>query len=293
MASKEPQELSFVAVSAIIDVKIVNSDDNLVLPNDAYDCDIWAVKCLSDGMFLVVDHGNEKLKRLDSTYKLVDALVFENIRAVCEIQPGQAAVGMMYNTGGLVHIINIGMSMVKAHCFQLEDVCRSLTYAAGRLFVCHSNYVGCYSLQGDYLLTIKHDIQRQNIFTSLWSIDSHGGKGGNLYIADDKKGLVIMNTHGRVLRSVNNPEESLVLRGISVTSTGHVFVCDRDGNSVLHLLPNGIAFEPVLRNEDDTKCMTRPRAVCFGFKQQQLLIVCSRSSLIHILDIDPTLLEKL
>lgn len=272
-----------------IDVKVCNSDDTQLLPNDRHDCDVWAICPLSDGMFLVVDHGNEKLKRLDHGYRLVDSVDVENIRDVCEVRPGLAALAMYSKLCGMIQLISVGMSMTKTSCFSVGDVCRSLTYVDSKLFVCHPSHIATYSLNGDPLQTFKHDRTSQNIFTSLWGIDKNAAQKV-VYVCDDENGLVILDLNEVDFRAINNVESSLVLRGLCVTSTGHVVVCDKDSNSVMHLIPHGRKLKTLLKTTTDVK---RPRAVCFDSKRKKLLVACTGSAVIKVFDLEKSVLEEM
>lgn len=277
-------------VTSEINVRVLKSDDTHILPKDPHDSSIWAICHLSDGMFLIVDHGNDKLKRIDSAYQLVDAIVLENIRDVCEVRPGQAAVAMFSRLCGVIQLIEIGMSMSTTHSFTTDTVCRSLTFAADRFFVCHTNYVSAYSLKGALLSTIKHDQRNQNLFTSLWHI-SRTSDNRMLYVCDDKKGLVVIDTSGSVLKSINTSDNKLVPRGVCVTSIGHVLLCDRDDNSVLHLPPKGWKLKTIF--EKDTT-LEKPRVVCYDDKNEKLLVACTRiANKILLFDLDKTIKEEL
>ena len=272
-----------------IDLKVCNSEDTLILPNDRRECDIRAICALSDGLFLVVDHGNEKLKRLDSAYRLVDSIYVENIRDVCEIHPGLAASAMFSRLCGVVQLISYGMSLTKTKCFVVNDVCRSLTYIDGRLFVCHPTYVATYSLNGELLQTFKHDRQSQPLFTSIWGIGKNVAQR-LIYVCDDEFGIVLLELKENLHRTVNSIDNTLVPRGICVTSTGHVVLCDKDSNSVMHIIPQGLRLKTILSHEDG---IDKPRAVYYDSKRKKMLVACIGSSKMKVFSLEKTVLEEL
>ncbi|XP_053376449.1 uncharacterized protein LOC123534589 [Mercenaria mercenaria] len=102
---------------------------------DSNVCDITGICQLPDGIILIVDCNNTKLKRLDDTYKLVDSLrLTNNPDSICNAGPNEVAVSLF--EAKEVQYISVKAELTVTKSFRKGNYCRGMVYADDKFYVC-------------------------------------------------------------------------------------------------------------------------------------------------------------
>lgn len=199
--------------------------------------------CLPDGTILITDTICHCLKRLSllslSTYESLDFQGGDRTPwSVCAISPQVAAVSLPDLKQ--VQFVYVGKKLEKTKTLQLKYACYGIAFHMGELFLCDNGSTV-------YVYTTSEKLLRKlTLGRSGYGFMSYGwfswvvniavsGNGRLLYLADQERGLLAINTqNGNQVWQYN---ETPLKRATGVCQDGHgsVFVSGMDSHNVVQI----------------------------------------------------------
>lgn len=110
------------------------------------------------------------------------------------------------------------------------------------------------------------------------AIDNYCSK---LYIADAVRGVIAIDTEGRVLSMFSAPELE-DSRGICIDVNDHVIVCGYSSNAVLRLHGDMKEYDILLTEENGIQ---NPQALCYDAKLSKCVLTTSSSNELCVFDV--------
>lgn len=242
--------------------------------SDSYICSIYDICQLPNGRVIVTDFNNDKLKRLDPEYILLDSVQLPSTPGgVCVISPDEVAVSL--STAKKIQIVSVGAELTLTRSFPVGNNCRGIVYMDGKLHVCcgavYESDTGCievYNNSGQLQHYIAHSQQR--LATVPMCITASDDCLHLLVICYDSNDIHMLDMAGNVVNTFNGKDcESP--DGMCTDGRGNVFVCGYNSNTVLQLSPGQHNIEVILRETDEIKY---PWAVYYDRKTSRLVVAC-------------------
>ncbi|XP_053373255.1 uncharacterized protein LOC123532090 [Mercenaria mercenaria] len=175
------------------------------LPNDKHPCRIFDACAVDKDQLIIVDQGNQKLKRIDRTYHVTDAYRLSGRPwGVCRTSSSEVAV-TLFGTK-MIQIISLGKRIAVSKSIQVGEYCRGVCFHEGDLFVCCGGgdggsadegpgHIRVFDTSGIQTRLFQRNQFGENLFTCPLYI-TLSPDGLTLYVSDDKKGLLTLNIQG-------------------------------------------------------------------------------------------------
>ncbi|XP_053376605.1 uncharacterized protein LOC128547598 [Mercenaria mercenaria] len=238
-------------------------------------CLIFDCCVLDNGHVLITDYNNQKLKRLDSTYKLKDYCHIDTPFGVCQTEPNDVAVSSW--DGMKICLVNVGNNMTLKRSFNVGVHCRGIVHHKGELFVACGpfqgveNTVKVYDLYDRLLRTLQYNVSSITHMSMKYD-------GSNIVLAENKKGLVKLNRQGEKTSEFSDPCLKFAF-GVCGSTSGDLFVCCKDSNNVVQFDKDGERIKEILTETDGIKS---PVSVTFLNAPKRLILTFWSSNTIKV-----------
>ncbi|KAH3703922.1 uncharacterized protein LOC127860877 isoform X3 [Dreissena polymorpha] len=210
-----------------------NTEHNVRIPSDSYECSITGICVLTDGQVLVADRGNNRVKLLNQQYQVVSHCdVTEYVEDMCQITPSEVAVALDddSNTHNVQFITVSQSQLTLGRKLELHHGCSGIACHQGELFICSGTALFKYILNGKQLCRLYEDRSSVN---TVWKC-AVSPTGDRLYITSWHNKLLTLARDGTLLATYTDPALEW-LTGLHVTPAGQVLVCGRWSYTVLQV----------------------------------------------------------
>jgi hypothetical protein len=228
-------------------------------------CDIISVCCTDDGVIIVADQNNRRLKRLDkNTFTVTDYYELHGRPyQVSSIRQGQLAVTVRPRK---VQYVSLERQMKTEMHITTDFDCYGLAYANHNLYITDKNTsVYVYTLSG---LKLKQYRMERQVFLDIVSL-AVNPYTSRIYVSDYDNGLIELDQKGQVVRTFDDEQ----LHGTSCCvplETDGLLVSGCDSKNVLQITSNGVLVAEVVRACKEKRGIL---AICCN-KQISKMFVC-------------------
>ncbi|XP_053384937.1 uncharacterized protein LOC123536972 [Mercenaria mercenaria] len=217
-------------------------------------CNITACCIVDDGTLVIADTNNNRLKRLNQSYRLMDWRDAPGgPSGLCQVGPSEIAVSMYY--GQKVQFATVGNEISLKRSFPVNEGCLGICCNQNELFIsctsihfvgtaCYmkkgTGHVRVYTLSGALLRILKTDHMGHELFLEPCNI-AISRDGTYLYIADVQLGLIILDRQGNKRTVITDPK----LKGtfdVCLGNLDQVFVCGRMSHNVTNTVKSSGKF---------------------------------------------------
>ncbi|XP_053395789.1 uncharacterized protein LOC123524791 [Mercenaria mercenaria] len=199
--------------------RLINRD-----ANDEGDCGISSIRMFPDGKVLLIDNHNGKMKKTDSSYKVVSHCGIPFLASwndVCYIGNDRAVASY----SDIIRYVNVSGKMKHEHDVKLEHRCYGLACHGDILYVRGDDAIYTYTIhcQGKHLL---YKIKETYPFSSRMAISDDGER---IYITNVTAELITIDNKGNHLFTLKTDIEHQIL-DVCVVRDGTVLVLDIEGS---------------------------------------------------------------
>ncbi|XP_045210384.2 uncharacterized protein LOC123561832 [Mercenaria mercenaria] len=227
--------------------------------DEKYRCDVTSVCQLNDGCLIIVDAANLSIKRLGSTYIVLDKCRLPSHPwSVCTFNNTEIAVSLCNEK--TVQFLTVKGKMQLSRSFKVKDTCTGLASSDETLYVGLFNrkQIQSYDDSGYPLKTIDLGI------SVPWSI-AISADHALLYIASQKDGVISVDTNTQKSEKLHIPEVKFA-SSIALTENGGLLVSCKESNKIFHYISGRCK---TLFTETDG--IDSPQAL-FYYQQQELIV---------------------
>ncbi|XP_045173634.1 uncharacterized protein LOC123535147 [Mercenaria mercenaria] len=205
--------------------------------NDTHQGDIHGSCITEDGLLLLADCDNKKLKVVDIVkMSVVDQCnLLGNPFSVCCAKPHEAVVSFNNNT---IQFISLSNPISPMNQIKLGHSCSGLCSYKDRLYItdkCISLYI--HDMAGTLLQTVSKDNSGNDLFANCQKI-AISDTGDKIFVTDSKKGVVTVDTQGKHIETFSDTGVTNAL-AVCTDYKGNLFVCGNASNNVVQLTQNG------------------------------------------------------
>ncbi|XP_045184494.2 E3 ubiquitin-protein ligase TRIM71-like [Mercenaria mercenaria] len=242
--------------------------------SDSEECHITDICQLPDGTILIVDYNNDKLKRLDQSYKLLDSLRLPGSPySICNVGSDEVAVSLC--DAKKVQYISVKKKLTLTRSFSTGNYCRGMVYVDDKLYVC----CGDSRDSASYCIEVYNNAgQLHHSISGLSSLPLY------ITVTDDGQHLLVtsypsdnitmMDLTGNVVNTFSNRDLKQP-SGICTDGKGQVFICGISSNTVVQLEPKQQKIDVILGMKDG---IDNPCAIYYDRKQSSVLVSCFKSN---------------
>ncbi|XP_052774291.1 uncharacterized protein LOC128212927 [Mya arenaria] len=231
-------------------------------------CRIVGIYELPSGEVIIADLNNERVKLLDRQFNVTDHYDLPaRAQHLCHIAGEEIAVAVSVHDLGEVQFLTVSRGHIQAgRKFTLDHKCNSIAHRQGQLYVVSSYSLYQYNMDGQ-MIRKMYDISPCNLPGQRCAVSSDGEI---IYVINNAKHeLVTLNKGGQVLSTLRDP----VLQqpsGLCVSTSGHVFVCGQESDTVLQVDREGRQkLATIARNANG---LNSPWSVCFSEQTSSLIV---------------------
>lgn len=253
---------------------------NVKLSNDANVCSAYGSCLTADGMLLLADSNNAKLKRVDVVkLSIVDQCVLStNPYSVCCTSEQEAVVSLANNT---IQFVSLANPMTQTRRMKLSHDCFGIVHKNGRLYITdNQTSVYIHDMAGKLLQTVPHNSSGNNLFGNCRHI-AFNETGDKMFVAEWLKGLITLNEQGRHINTFND-SKLVYASGVCTDRRGNVFVSGRGSNNVLQIGQDRKNLGVVVHHADGIES---PESICFHPQQCALIVIQWNSDTVKIFDL--------
>ncbi|XP_045210382.2 uncharacterized protein LOC123561831 [Mercenaria mercenaria] len=231
--------------------------------SEKYRCNVKSFCQLEDGCLIIVDAANENIKRLGSTYTVIEKCIMPSQPwSVCTFKNTEIAVSLCNERS--IQFITVKGKMQLSRSFKVKDTCTGLASSGETLFVgpCNRNQIQVYSQYGRLLTTIDFAIGSTQY--TPWCI-AISPDNAFLHVASRKDGVISVDTERHKCEKLNIPELRFA-SSIAVAQNGGLYVSCEESNKIFHYIDG--RCETLLTEADG---ISSPKAL-FCYRQQDLIV---------------------
>ena len=267
-------------VQRVFDAKFVEKY-NVTVSSDKEKLDVMMFGCahLPDGRTIISDFTNKRLKIFNSEYKATSHVeLCGNPCDVCVTGEQEAAVCIFDKC--LVQFISFKSAVRPTRSFKTELKCQGIAFDGIQLFVTvtgdSTNQVRIYTVVGS-LQHILEEFDERPLFSSINQI-TYCPYGSRIFVTDTKKGVVCLNSKGKVIRVIQD-KDLLQPTGIASDGDGGFFVAGFKTNNVIHFGNDGTKLKVLLRDNVGIK---EPLCIYFDHKSSKLTVTLAGSKFLRV-----------
>lgn len=247
---------------------------NVMDEHDITICNLYSSCKLPGGNVLLTDKNNCTLIRLNNALKLKDKCSLdESPSAVACVSENEAVITASRNKIMFVAINKQLMSVNRT--LTLNHTCNAVAYNRGMLYVSDGpSTINVYSKSsGNILSSIVANYIGLQMFAEIRHI-AISPDGTRIYVADSKKGLVILDSDGRHITTVQDDllDEAF---GVCVGNSGNVYVSGLKSLNVVQIEPDNLTISEVVKMDGKQY----PQSICIDETKRQLIVtLCSSNT---------------
>ncbi|XP_053392050.1 uncharacterized protein LOC128554763 [Mercenaria mercenaria] len=249
---------------------------NVKMTNDINVCTINDICQLPDGMIVLTDYGNNKVKRLDVYYNLKDHCDLDaNPSGICCINKIEIAVKMIDNN---IQFISVASVLSKTRRISIEyGGYWGMAYCDGVLWTSKYGGVNVYNTTEGLIKTIDKKQNGKAIFKS--SCVQHMAVSCNTMIVTDySDGAVCLNMDGTVERELRDSRLDTT-RGVCVSVDGTVFLSGYSSNNIVMFSSDGKCLGELVAG------LNNPLSMCYDKNKNCVIAACQSSDNIHVIEL--------
>ncbi|XP_060605722.1 uncharacterized protein LOC132758183 [Ruditapes philippinarum] len=258
-----------------------NRSYNVKVKSDENVCYIRSACCMKDGTIILTDRSNNKLKCIHSyNYTVTDYCDLSGRPwQVCMINNTQVAVTIPSKKE--VHFISLERKMKTTNKIHTDFECYGLAYANNNLYIADNDTsVYMYTLSGRKLNQFSKDQSGHKLFSSIYSLAVRQD-ATRIYVADNCKGLIVLDNNGQVITSFNDKQLKWA-NCCYLTEAGSLLVSGDDSNNVLQFTCDGELIGEVIKADSGKKWI---QSVCCNQQMTKMCISRIRDGNIEVYDI--------
>jgi DNA-binding beta-propeller fold protein YncE len=253
---------------------------NIKVNSDEDNCYITSACCMEDGMIILADDNNKKLKKLHSqNYTVIDYCdLLEAPWQVCVINKAQVAVTVPSQKE--VQFISIETPMEAIKKINTDFACYGIAYANSHIYISDdtSVYMCTMSARKVKRFSIDQSIRTilSDIFSPFFSKPSCGiysiavsKDATRIYVANADNGLIVLDNNGRVIK-IFNGQQLKWANCCYLTEAGSVLVSGENSNNVLQFTSDGELIGEVIKANSGER---RIRSICCN-QQMSKMCIC-------------------
>ncbi|XP_045212752.2 uncharacterized protein LOC123563792 [Mercenaria mercenaria] len=249
---------------------------NVKMANDKNVCTISDVCLLPDGMIVLTDQGNNKVKRLDVYYNLKDHCDLDAIPSgICCINKNEIAVKMNNNN---IQFISVASSLLKTRRISIE--CGGywgMAYCDGGLWTSKCGGVNVYNTTEGLIKTIDKNQNGKAIFKTL-SVQHMAVSCDTMIVTDCSDGAVCLNTDETVERELRDSRLGRTC-GVCVSVDGTVFLSAYSSNNIIMFSSDGKCLGELVAG------LNNPISLCYDKNKNCVIATCQSSDSIHVIEL--------
>ncbi|XP_045193099.1 uncharacterized protein LOC123549241 [Mercenaria mercenaria] len=251
------------------------------------DLNVYGICLIDNNEIILADNSNLKLKRLDTGYQITDWLdLGATPYGLCRTGHSEVAVSLPWLHK--IQFISMGKKMVLKWSFKVDEICRSICYHDGKLYICcggsgseDPGNVIVSDMSGCLLRSFQTNQKRETLFTCPQNI-CLSDYDSNVYIADKDKGVVALNQQGHFLSVISDPRLTHT-NDVCVGAHGQMFLCGYGSNNVLQFDKYRNVIQELLCEADS---IVKPLTVTFLTNPPRLLITSEGSEMVKIFKLE-------
>ncbi|XP_053397527.1 uncharacterized protein LOC123553460 [Mercenaria mercenaria] len=254
---------------------------NVKLQQDYTSCNIFDSCWIEDGLLLLVDANNKKLKRANITSMTVDGYCSfdKNPYGVC-CTSKQEAVVTFYTRTNFIQFVSIGYQLTPSRKVEMNHNCFGIAYQDDKLYITdNAKTIYIHDTAGNELQAISQDSSGNSMFGNTRHIALNDSMQG-IFVADWDSAVTILGEKYQPVASFSDSELSKA-SGVCVDDRGNIFVCGYRSYNVLQIGYDGKKRGVVV---DKSHGLQYPRSVCFDPVQCRL-IVTQDNDIVKICDL--------
>ncbi|XP_045168117.2 uncharacterized protein LOC123531329 [Mercenaria mercenaria] len=266
---------------------VLEDEVDVKLPNDKHPCRIFDACAVDKDQFIIVDQGNQKLKRIDRTYHVTDAYRLSGRPwGVCRTSSSEVAVTLF--GAKMVQIISLGKRIAVSKSIQVGEYCRGICFHEGDLYVCCGGGDGGSADEGPGQIRVfdKSGIQKrlflrnhfgENLFTCPLHI-TLSPDGLIMYVSDDQKGLLTLNIQGEEEKFIPDGRLKEVTSSCSLEQQ-LLIACGYQSHNILLIDYQNKVVQELLTQTSGIKY---PTSAVYLRHTNHLLVTCDSSNKLKI-----------
>ncbi|XP_060567659.1 uncharacterized protein LOC132726365 [Ruditapes philippinarum] len=271
---------------AVESVKLHGTFD-IHLDDDKEICCIHDMCICSDGTMIMLDYNNKRIKKVDTSYKVIYVLnVADTPACVCQVNESLLAVTLINEKK--VQFVTQKSPMKLETSFSVGDRCRGIAFKDRLLYVsCGGSknksykegvgHLEVYSISGSIVTSFYGKIEYP-LFISApsWSPE--------LFIGDHRRGIVSLDSNRNlkdiVLYQAPDFQEP---QGICWLDKDTLCVAFYVSHTVVQMSRDGLFKKTLLTEKDGIK---KPYSLCFDEKTSRLVVSFNKSNTIKVFTLD-------
>lgn len=252
---------------------------------DMETCWFTGIAYLPNGMIILVDRNNSKLKMLNNEFKLVFELLLDNQPFdITTMSDSQVAVTIPRENR--INIFNIGTVLTLSESLETSDRCYGICFCANKFLVacaCGSPpSIKVISRNGEETLDICPQDNYQPMFLRPWYVKGEN-TGHTMYVSDCHRSHVT-SISGTIMKKFVFKDSTLNSpRGICVTKDKRLIVCGFGSDNVQLVDAQGNRVGDILLRSDD---VLGPQNVAVNQAEDKMIVTfdpsCGNSDFVHI-----------
>ncbi|XP_053392030.1 uncharacterized protein LOC123563791 [Mercenaria mercenaria] len=251
---------------------------NVRISNDKSRCAISDVCQLPDGMVLLTDQCNNKVKRLDMNYCIKDYCDLDELpKGICCIDKNEVAVKLFNNK---LQFISVGSTLSKTSCITIKGGGNyGMALYAGELWISSGDGVNVYNTTGTLIKSIDKDQTGKAIFKS--TTNHMTVSSNNIIVADWSDGAVCLKKDAKVMMELRDKRLRGTL-GVCASDSGTVFLCGYNSNNIVMFSSDGKCLGELIAADAGLK---KPMSLCYDSNKHCIIITCCMSDFIYVIDL--------
>lgn len=247
---------------------------------DAFPCNIFGSCLTEDGFLMLADFNNNKLKRVNlSTETVRDYLNMPGGPiAICQTSNNEVAVSLDYDKS-TIQFVSLGEKMTCTRQLKLGHYCYGLAYKDEKIVVTEKSHaIYIHSMTGVVLHKTTADKSGNVICMNNRHI-SLGTNSDTVYVADQKSGLVTLDSEGNQLLAFTDLD-LVSPQGVCTDGRGNIFACGFGSPCILQI------SEESHRKLGMFGTVINPFSLCFDARQNRLVVTQFEKNSIKIFQLE-------
>ncbi|XP_045197353.2 uncharacterized protein LOC123552035 isoform X2 [Mercenaria mercenaria] len=208
-------------------------DMNVKLQQDSTTCSIFGSCWTEDGLLLLVDHNNQKMKSANITNMTVDKYCsFDNSPYGVCCTSRQEAVVTFYTK--IIQFVSIGNQLIPSRKVQMNHNCLDIAYKEDKLYITdNAQTIYIHDMTGNELQAVSQDSSGIGMFSCTRQIAFNDITQG-VFVVDSSKSVIILDGHYQPVATFTDSGLSNA-SAVCTDRRGNIFVCGYSSYNVIQI----------------------------------------------------------